>query len=115
MSSKTNIKEKYNTKKLCIFLAFFIPLTVALIALYSGGSTEKNALPGVNICLMLHMSKWGRLHGTRNRPRVPCSLPIFADINPRSKPGKFFQFFDRQLDRTVAAPACRKNRRESFQ
>ena len=37
MSSKTNIKEKDNTKKLCIFLAFFIPLTVALIALYSGG------------------------------------------------------------------------------
>lgn len=37
MSSKTNIKEKNNTKKLCIFLAFFIPLTVALIALYSGG------------------------------------------------------------------------------
>ena len=37
MSSKTNIKENDNTKKLCIFLAFFIPLTVALIALYSGG------------------------------------------------------------------------------
>lgn len=37
MSSKTSIKEKDNTKKLCIFLAFLIPLTVALIALYSGG------------------------------------------------------------------------------